>query len=72
MSLRSNSVCKSEEWVNSLPFFLFPECSKYRGIYNHLRKLMANFLADFETYTLCFPSELSWGGGGGREGGRWR
>ncbi len=30
---------------------------------------MANFLADFETYTFCFPSELSRGGGGGRGGG---
>ncbi len=43
---------------------------------------MANFLADFETYTFCFPSELSRGGEGGggdgdrggegEGGGRWR
>jgi hypothetical protein len=37
---------------------------------------MANFLADFETYTFCFPSELSRGGGRGGEmeieGGRGR
>jgi hypothetical protein len=30
---------------------------------------MANFLADFKTYTFCFPSELSRGGGGGGWGG---
>ncbi len=31
---------------------------------------MANFLVDFETYTFCFPSELSRGGGRGRGMGR--